>query len=115
MLKKWLHNIGMTIIKIFSGDIILEKKWDRYLPFVFYLFVLVCGFIVWNLYVESKLVEAKKNEYKIEEMVIANHQSSLDLAALNERSKVERLLLANGSTLHAPTVPPVLIKLEETK
>lgn len=115
MLKKWVKKVGKKLLKVFSGDFILEKRLDRNLPFVVYLFVLVSLFITWNLYVESKLVEFRNNDVLIEGMEIEYHQSSLDLAAINERSKVETLLKKHGSKLHAPDKPPTIVITEQQK
>ncbi|MDD2594616.1 MAG: FtsL-like putative cell division protein [Bacteroidales bacterium] len=99
-------------IGFFSGDKIFNKL-VKYVGFIFYVFVLICGTIIWSLTVESKLVHVEKNEKIIEELEINYHQKTLDLIGINKRSKIEYMLKECNSTLHPPVEPAKRIKIEQ--
>lgn len=96
-----------------SGDVLLNKKVDRKLGFIFYVFILLCLLIAWSLYVEKDLVKVEKNEAIISDLKVNYQQRTLELVGLNSRTRVERLLEDNHSTLAAPTDPPKRVTLEK--
>lgn len=95
-----------------SGDVLLNKRVDRNLGFIFYVFVLLCLLIAWSLNVEKDLVRVEKNEAVISDLKINYQQRTLDLVGLNSRFRVEELLKKNHSTLAAPSDPPKRVKIE---
>ena len=62
---------------------------------------------------EQNLVKVQKNERVLQELRISYQQRTLDLVGMNNRSKIDALLKANGSKLHAPVEPPKRIELEK--
>lgn len=107
------NKVVSKIGRFFSGDAIINRFLEKQLFFVFFIFVLICGFISWSLYVESRLVQVEKNEKVLEELEIHYHQKTLELVGMNNRSKVESLLKQHKSTLHPPVVPAQRVKKEK--
>lgn len=97
-------------IELFSGDIILHKKFDRQLGLVFYIFALICVIISWSLYVERQLVKVENNAKEIEALEVSYHQRSIELVGLDQRTKIEKMLEECHSTLRAPTEPARMIE-----
>ena len=100
------------LVSYLSGDKLIEWGVDRQLGFFFYLFALVCVTIAWSLMVERNLVEIQKNERELQELKISYQQHTLDLVGMNNRTRIDGMLKARGSQLHAPTEPPKRIILE---
>ena len=96
-----------------SGDKLIEWGLDRQLGFLVYVFSLVCLFIAWSLSVEQNLVRVQENERTLQELRISYQQRTLDLVGMNNRTRVDGMLRARGSQLHAPTAPPERIILEK--
>lgn len=96
-----------------SGDKLIDLGMERQLGFIFYIFTLICALIAWSLMVESNLVQVQKNEKTLQELRISYQQRTLDLVGMNNRTKIDRMLKAQGSTLHAPVTPPKRIELEK--
>ncbi|MBR1538211.1 MAG: hypothetical protein IJ636_01745, partial [Bacteroidales bacterium] len=63
--------------------------------------------------VEKNLVQVQKNERALQELRISYQQHTLDLVGMNNRTKIDGMLKARGSKLHAPTEPARLIVLEK--
>lgn len=95
-----------------SGDAFQDKV-SKYLGFVFYVFVLLCGMIVWSLVAENDMVRIESNERVIEDLRINYQQKQLDFVGLNNRTRIDNLLEVHHSKLHAPTEPPKKIQLEK--
>lgn len=111
-MAKGIENKVAKVGRFFSGDALLNRFLEKQLLFVFYIFLCVCLFITWSLYVESALVQVERNEKVLEELEIHYHQKSLELVGLNNRSKVESLLKQHNSTLHPPVEPAQRVELE---
>ena len=109
----YLRNIIDKVISYLSGDKLIQWGVDRQLGFIFYIFTLVCVFIAWSLLVEQNLVKVQRNERQLQELRISYQQRTLDLVGMNNRSKIDRMLKAHDSNLHAPTDPPKRIILEK--
>lgn len=104
------------IIDVVSGDIITKKGIDRKLPFIIYIFFLIILYIVWGLMVEDKMTVIRNNEKEIETLKIEYYQKELTLTGLNQKSRVEELLLKNGiKDLKAPEDPPQRIFVNDAK
>ena len=101
------------VIGFLSGDKLIEWGVDRQLGFIFYVFAIICISIAWSLMVEQNLVQVQKNERALQELRISYQQRTLDLVGMNNRTKVDGLLKAQGSKLHAPQEPPRLIVLDK--
>ena len=93
-------------VSILSGDVLVERGVDRQLGFIFYCFVLVCVLIAWSLMVEQNLVKVQKNEKELQELRISYQQRTLDIVGMNNRTRIDKMLKAEGSKLHAPQEPP---------
>ena len=105
-LKKWFQSL-------LGGEIIANKKIDRQLPFIFFCFVLISLYLMWGLWVEDRMAMIKKNNQKIEELKIEYHEKALRLTGLNQRTRIETMLIEDGNTaLHAPVVPPQRIEIK---
>lgn len=105
-----VKNITRKFVNFFSGDFILNRKLDRHVWFMVYIFVLFSILITWSLTVESALVKVRKNEKTIEALNIARDQRSVELLSLDRRSTLEELLKKNHSTLKAPETPAAILE-----
>ena len=113
VIKKILKVFGSWFTAFFGGELITKKGVDRQLPFIFFCFILVSLYLMWGLWVEDRMALIKKNEAVIEELKIEYHEKSLKLTGLDQRSRIERMLISNGNTsLHAPQEPPKRIVIE---
>ena len=100
-------------VSILSGDVLVERGVDRQLGFIFYCFALVCVLIAWSLMVEQNLVRVQKNEKELQELRISYQQRTLDIVGMNNRTRIDKMLKAEGSKLHAPKMPPKRIVLKD--
>ena len=100
-------------VSILSGDVLVERGVDRQLGFIFYCFALVCVIIAWSLMVEQNLVKVQKNEKELQELRISYQQRTLDIVGMNNRTRIDKMLKAEGSKLHAPQQPPKRIVLKD--
>ncbi|MBR0533126.1 MAG: hypothetical protein IJK19_00350 [Bacteroidales bacterium] len=104
------------IIDVVSGDIITKRGIDKRLPFIIYIFFLIILYIIWGLMVEDRMTIIRDNEKEIETLKIEYYQKELTLTGLNQKSKVENLLLQNGITdLKAPVDPPQRIFVNDAQ
>lgn len=101
------------VVSYLSGDKLIEWGVDRQLGFIFYIFLIICASIAWSLMVEQDLVKVQKNEKALQELRISYQQRTLDLVGMNNRTRIDGLLKASGSRLHAPVEPPKRIELEK--
>ena len=101
------------VVSYLSGDKLIEWGVDRQLGFIFYIFLIICASIAWSLMVEQDLVKVQKNEKALQELRISYQQRTLDLVGMNNRTRIDGLLKASGSKLHAPVKPPKRIELEK--
>ena len=101
------------VISYLSGDKLIQWGVDRQLGFIFFVFVIICVSIAWSLMVEQNLVKVQKNEKTLQELRISYQQRTLDLVGMNNRTRIDGLLKASGSKLHAPVEPPKRIELEQ--
>ena len=108
-----IKNIINKLIGYLSGDKLIQWGVDRQLGFIFYVFVIICITIAWSLMVEQNLVKVQKNEKILQELRISYQQRTLDLVGMNNRTRIDGLLKASGSKLHAPVEPPKRIELEK--
>ena len=98
---------------LFGGEFITKKGVDRQLPFFLFLFLLVSLYLVWGLWVEDRMAQINKNDRIIEELKIEYHEKDLKLTGLDQRTRVEKMLIGSGNTtLHAPKEPPRRIVIE---
>ena len=105
-IKKWFQSL-------LGGEIIASRKIDRQLPFIFFCFVLISLHMMWGLWVEDRMAAIKRNNQKIEELKIEYHEKALRLTGLNQRTKIETMLIEEGNQkLHAPVAPPQRIELK---
>ena len=108
-----IKDIFDKLISYISGDKLIEWGVDRQLGFISYIFLLICISIAWSLMVEQNLVQVQKNERALQELRISYQQRTLDLVGMNNRTKIDGMLKASGSQLHAPTAPAQRIILEK--
>ena len=101
------------LISYLSGDKLIQWGVDRQLGFIFFVFVIICASIAWSLMVEQNLVRVQKNEKTLQELRISYQQRTLDLVGMNNRTRINGLLKASGSKLHAPVEPPKRIELDK--
>ncbi len=107
-----IKRIVDNVVSYLSGDKLIEWGLDRQLGFFFYLFALVCLTIAWSLMVEQNLVAVQKNEKELQELRISYQQHTLDMVGMNNRTRIDGMLKAQGSKFHAPTEPPKRIILD---
>lgn len=103
-------NIKKGFVDLFSGDLLLRKRVDHHMGFVFYIFVLFCCIIAWSLRVEKQLVKVEQNAKTIEALEVSYHQRSIELVSLDQRTKIESMLEGYKSDLKAPVEPAKVIK-----
>ena len=108
-----IKDIFDKLISYISGDKLIEWGVDRQLGFISYIFLLICISIAWSLMVEQNLVKVQKNEKILQELRISYQQRTLDLVGMNNRTKIDGMLKASGSKLHAPVEPPKRIEMEK--
>ena len=108
-----IKDIVDKLISYLSGDKLIEWGVDRQLGFIFYIFAIVCISIGWSLLVEQNLVKVQKNERELQELRISYQQRTLDLVGMNNRTKIDGMLKARDSQLHAPQDPPRRIVLDK--
>ena len=101
------------VVSYLSGDKLIEWGVDRQLGFIFYIFVIICISIMWSLMVERNLVQVQRNEKTLQELRISYQQRTLDLVGMNNRTKIDGMLKARGSKLHAPVAPPKRIEMDK--
>jgi hypothetical protein len=101
------------VVSYLSGDKLIEWGVDRQLGFIFFVFLIICASIAWSLMVEQNLVKVQKNERALQELRISYQQRTLDLVGMNNRTRIDGLLKASGSKLHAPVKPPKRIELDK--
>ena len=101
------------VVSYLSGDKLIEWGVDRQLGFIFFVFLIICASIAWSLMVEQNLVQVQKNEKELQELRISYQQRTLDLVGMNNRTRINGLLKASGSKLHAPVEPPKRIELDK--
>ena len=111
--KGRLKRLVDKVVSYLSGDKLIEWGVDRQLGFIFYIFLIICASIAWSLMVEQDLVKVQKNEKALQELRISYQQRTLDLVGMNNRTRIDGLLKASGSKLHAPVEPPKRIELEK--
>ena len=98
---------------LFGGEYITKKGVDRQLLFIFFCFMLVSLYLVWGLWVEDRMAAINSNEKIIEELKIEYHEKDLKLTGLDQRTRIEKMLVGSGNTsLHAPVDPPKRIVIE---
>lgn len=108
-----IKHIVDKLISYLSGDKLIEWGVDRQLGFIFYIFVIICISIAWSLMVEQNLVQVQRNERALQELRISYQQRTLDLVGMNNRTKIDGMLKACDSKLHAPQDPPRRIVLDK--
>ena len=97
----------------FGGEYITKKGVDRQLLFIFFCFILISLYLVWGLWVEDRMAQINRNEKVIEELKIEFHEKDLRLTGLDQRTRIENMLISSGNTaLHAPLDPPRRIVIE---
>ena len=101
------------VVSYLSGDKLIEWGVDRQLGFILFVFLIICASIAWSLMVEQNLVKVQKNERALQELRISYQQRTLDLVGMNNRTRIDGLLKASGSKLHAPVKPPKRIELDK--
>ena len=108
-----IKRFANKVVSFLSGDKLIQWGVDRQLGFISYIFILVCITIAWSLLVEQNLVKVQRNERQLQELRISYQQRTLDLVGMNNRTKIDRMLKAQNSKLHAPVDPPKRIVLEK--
>ena len=97
--KGRLRRIFDKVVSYLSGDKPIEWGVDRQLGFIFFVFLII--------------VKVQKNERALQELRISYQQRTLDLVGMNNRTRIDGLLKASGSKLHAPVKPPKRIELDK--
>ncbi|MBQ7253065.1 MAG: hypothetical protein IJS30_00110 [Bacteroidales bacterium] len=98
---------------LLGGEYIAKKGVDRQILFIFFCFILVSLYLMWGLWVEDRMALINKNDKIIEELQIEFHEKDLQLTGLDQRTRIEKMLLQGGNTsLHAPEDPPQRIVIE---
>ena len=68
---------------------------------------------MWGLWVEDRMVLIKNNNKVLEDLKIEYQEKDLRLTGLDQRTRIEKMLISGGNTsLHAPENPPKRIIIE---
>lgn len=95
---------------ILHGEFLLRLRVDRYFIHIFYFFVL-CTLNIWmTLKIEQSMLQEEKNKVKLEELKIYHAQKTCELVSFDRLSKVQDMLLKNGSELKVPQKPADRLK-----
>lgn len=86
----------------------LAKQW----VFVVYIFILVILTISFGYIVKETLLTEVKNQEIIKDLKSEYTGKYAKLLYLSKRAEIEKRLKENGSTIEAPTLPPVIIEKE---
>ena len=86
---------------------------ERQLRFIFFLFALVIVYISLHYAVSQTLVERRRLEREIKNLHAEYITCTAELMYLSKREEVSKRLAQFGSKVHAPTVPPKRIVMEE--
>lgn len=98
---------------LFGGEYITKKGVDRQILFIFFCFILVSLYLMWGLWVEDRMVLIKNNNKVLEDLKIEYQEKDLRLTGLDQRTRIEKMLISGGNTsLHAPENPPKRIIIE---
>ncbi len=112
-MKEKVRKAGKRFVDLISGDIILRKNLDKHLGLFFYVFLLFCAIIAWSLFVENQLVKVEKNDRIIESLEVSYHQRDLELVGLDQRTRIEQMLVDCNSGLKAPVEPAKIVETAE--
>ena len=81
--------------------------------FILFIFVLVIIYISLHYAVGQTLVERRKLEQELKNLRAEFITCTAELMFLSKREEVSKRLVGLGSKVHAPTVPPKRIMMEE--
>ena len=98
---------------VFGGEPVLKNLVEKQLRFIFFIFALVIVYISLHYAVGRTLVETRKLERELKNLRAEYTTCKADLMFLSKREEVSRRLTALGSKVHAPSVPPGRIIMEE--
>jgi len=101
------------ITNLFDGELILRKLVERHLRFIFFLFGLVIVYISLHYAVSQTLVEGRKLERELKNLRAEYTSCKAALMFLSKREEISKHLADLGSKVHAPTLPPRRIMMEE--
>lgn len=98
---------------IFSGGPILNTLVERHLRFTLFLFLLVIIYISMHYAVGQTFLERSRLQSQLKNLHDEYTTCTAELMFLSKREEVSKNLLRFGSKVHAPTVPPVRLIMEE--
>jgi len=98
---------------VFGGEPVLRNLVERHLRFILFIFVLVIIYISLHYAVGQTLVERRKLEQELKNLRAEFITCTAELMFLSKREEVSKRLVGLGSKVHAPTVPPKRIMMEE--
>lgn len=95
-----LKNIGKAIGK---GELLLRLGVSRFFLHILVIFALLAGTIWISLGIETTLGKVEQNRKTLKELEIIHSQKTFELAELNRRSTIVKMLGDMGSDLSEPS------------
>jgi len=98
---------------IFGGEPILNSIIEHQLRFILFVFALVIIYISLHYAVGQTFVERRKLERELKNLHAEYTTCTAEYMFLSKREEVSKHLVRLGSRVHAPTVPPKRIMMED--
>lgn len=101
---------GGFIRSLFTGEILMSMKADKYFVHIIYTFFLILGCLLLGYRIEQTFVKAERNKATIDELKIRNAELIYKVEQQHRMTKLLDELHAEGSDVSLPTEPPVILK-----
>ncbi|MBP5689935.1 MAG: hypothetical protein J6W74_03365 [Bacteroidales bacterium] len=101
---------GGFIRSLFTGEILMSMKADKYFVHIIYTFFLILGCLLLGYRIEQTFVKAERNKATIDELKIRNAELIYKVEQQHRMTKLLDELNEEGSDVSLPTEPPVILK-----
>ncbi len=101
---------GGFIRSLFTGEILMSMKADKYFVHIIYTFFLILGCLLLGYRIEQTFVKAERNKATIDELKIRNAELIYKVEQQHRMTKLLDELNKEGSDVSLPTEPPVILK-----
>ena len=101
---------GGFIRSLFTGEILMSMKADKYFVHIIYTFFLILGCLLLGYRIEQTFVKAERNKATIDELKIRNAELIYTVEQQHRMTKLLDELNEEGSDVSLPTEPPVILK-----
>ena len=101
----------LSILSLLKGDFFSKKKNVRYIPFLFFIVILLLLNIRLSFHAEILLRQSIKLEYEVADLRLRYITTKSQLMRLYKRSAIENMVFDHG--LHTSLRPPYIIDTHE--